>query len=197
MLLHPGDVDARTFYKRLVEVVVPRPIGWVSTTSPDGVDNLAPYSFFNAVASDPPAVMFSATRHRDGSPKHSARNAIALGEFVVNVATNDLAKKMNATSGTFDADASEFDAAGLTRCESIAVRPPGVAEARARLECRVVHHFDVGNATAVVGEVVALFADDGVLSGDAIDPAKLDAVGRMGGPDYCRTRDRFSLGRPG
>ena len=197
MLLHPGDVDARTFYKRMTELVVPRPIGWVSTTSPDGVDNLAPYSFFNAVAADPPTVMFSATRGRDGSPKHSARNALALGEFVVNVVTDDLAEKMNATSGSFDADASEFDIVGLTRRASAVVRPPGVAEAKARLECRVVHHFDLPSATVVFGEIVALFADDSIFTGDAIDPAKLDAVGRLGGLDYCRTRDRFSLDRPG
>ncbi len=203
MLIDPAALEPREFYQHLTRVVVPRPIGWISTTSPDGVDNVAPYSFFNAVCARPPTVFFSGSRDRDGNQKHSARHALARGEFVVNIVQGKLGERMNATSGTFDEDVSEFDAVGLTRgaCEVVGV--PRVAEADVSLECRVSKSFDLGDGgpmsvTLVFGEIVRMHVSDAILGDDGrADPDKLDALGRMGGSVYTRTQDRLDYERPG
>ncbi len=200
MTIDPATTEIGDFYQLLSSLVVPRPIGWISTTSRDGVDNLAPYSFFNAVAANPPAVMFSGTRGGDGRHKDSVQNALDTGEFVTNAVTVELAEQMNRTSASVAAGESEFDVAGLERVASGRVRPPGVMRSPARMECRVIHHFDVGtgprSATVVVGEVLLLHTGEGLLVDGAFDAGRLDAVGRLGGSDYATTRDRFALSRP-
>ena len=203
MLIDPAALEPREFYQHLVRVVVPRPIGWISTTSPDGVDNLAPYSFFNAVCADPPTVFFSGSRDRHGNQKHSVDHALARGEFVVNIVQDKLGEQMNRTSGTFAEDESEFDAAGLTRARCEVVTPPRVAEADVSLECRVSKSFDLGDGgpmsvTLVFGEIVRMHVSDAILGPDGrADPDKLDALGRMGGSVYTRTRERLEYDRPG
>ena len=182
-------------YSTLAAGVVPRPIAWVSST--DGsVDNLAPFSFFNVVGIKPPIVAFAPVDSRDGL-KDTARNVRETEEFVVNVVTEDLVEAMNETSGTFPEDVSEFDAVGIERGESVAVAPPRVADAEVAFEC-VLHDFeDIGASTLVLGRVVHVHLDDGVLrEGEKLDVNKLDAVGRLAGGLYCRTGDRFEIERP-
>lgn len=131
-------------------LVVPRPIGWISTVSTDGHVNLAPYSFFNGVAYAPPQVMFSMTEiHADGSGhrKDSMRNALETGEFVVNVATWALREQLNLTSTPAPHGIDEFDVAGLTRGECHLVAAPRIAESPASLECRVVTHVELRSPT--------------------------------------------------
>ncbi len=168
-------------YRTMTSLVVPRPIGWISTVGADGRDNLAPFSFFNAVSGRPPVVMFSASR-RDGRPKDSARFALETGEFVANLVTESVMERMDATSASVEG--SEFDAVGVERAPAEAVAPPRVADAAACLECEVVESLQVGTNTVVFGEVRHLFVDDALLTDGRVDARKVDAVGRLGGPFY-------------
>ncbi|MFB6172529.1 MAG: flavin reductase family protein [Haloarculaceae archaeon] len=189
------DVDTGTVYRTLSGAVVPRPIGWISTTSEAGVDNLAPYSFFNVVSIAPPVVMFAPIDGEDGL-KDTPRNVLDTEEFVVNVVTADLAEAMNATSATLPEGESEFDHADLDRAPSAAVAPPRVAAAQVHFECELFDFVDVGVASLVLGRVVHAHVADGVTTDGKLDVQKLDALGRLAGSYYARTRDRFSLERP-
>jgi flavin reductase (DIM6/NTAB) family NADH-FMN oxidoreductase RutF len=195
-----ADLDVTNCYKLLTGLVTPRPIGWIGTTGTDGTHNLAPYSFFNAVSADPPTVLFSV-----GVADHvkdSAVNAVASGEFTVNIVTDETAEAMNVTAGEHPPHVSEFDIAGLTPMPATLVNAPLVAEATAKLECRVSHVHDIGPDGAasnrvIFGEVVAIHVADRVLDGTRILPAELRAVGRLAGSGYARTGDSlFELSRP-
>lgn len=186
-------------YKLVTGLVVPRPIGWIGSTSPEGVNNLAPYSFFNAVSGDPPTVVF-APGAGPGTRKDTADNVRASGEFTVNVVTDEVAEAMNATSAGLPADVDEFANAGLTAVEGVVVGAPRVAEAKAQMECRVTHQLHVGRegggSWLFVGEVVAFHVNEDLLDGTRIDQAGLAAVGRHVGNMYSRTHDLFTLVRP-
>jgi flavin reductase (DIM6/NTAB) family NADH-FMN oxidoreductase RutF len=192
-----GPVDT---YKLLTGLVVPRPIGWIGTVDADGRPNLAPYSFFNAVCAEPPTILFSAGRGPSGE-KDSLVNARATGTFTWNLVDRSTAEAMNQSSAPLDHGHSEFDFAGLTPTPSVDIPAPGVAEARAVFECRVVQTVDLGGPPAanvvVFGEVVRFHVDDEILDGTRVDFDALDAVGRLAGSAYATTRDRFTLDRPG
>lgn len=176
-----ADAHADAMYRTLTSLVVPRPIGWISTVGADGRDNLAPFSYFNAVSSRPPIVMFSAGR-RDGRPKDSARFAPQTGEFVANLVTESLLEPMDATSAGITG--SEFDAVGIERAPARTVEPPRVADALACLECGVVDSVSVGANTVVFGEVEHVYVDESLLIDGKVDTRKVDAVGRLGGAFY-------------
>lgn len=191
------DTENRENYKLLSGLIVPRPIGWIGTRRDDDSYNLAPFSFFNVIAANPPTVIFSAGRHPD-RPKDSVAFAEQTGEFSVNVVSEETAAAMNVTSGTFTADDDEFAIAGLTAVTGIKIDAPMVAESPANLECRVVTILDLGERTrAVVGEVLAIHVWEDALDGTRVDNDVLAAVGRMAGNTYISTRDRFELSRPG
>lgn len=203
-------------YKLLIGSITPRPIAFVSTLSAhpsgDGTPNLAPYSFFNAIGADPMTVMFCPANNADGSMKDSMRNAMppseteseggpdgGLGEFVVNLATEAYQQQMAATAEALPHGVSEFDFAGLTTAPSRIVRPPRLAESPVSFECRTTHVVRTnGNSphagNMVVGEVVWVHVAEGLINERMhVDADKLSTIGRMGGADYCRTRDRFSM----
>lgn len=185
-------------YKLMIGAIVPRPIGFISTISPEGHYNLAPFSFFTAICSDPPVVCFaSGTRN---PPKHSLANARATGEFVVNIVTEEIADQMNLCAGDYPADTDEFAISRLTPVSSHLVRPPCVLESPVNMECRVLQIVDVSTRPAggslVIGEIVHFHIDSSMLNNMRIDPDKLRAIGRMGGNGYSRTRDRFEMNRP-
>ncbi len=185
-------------YKLLSGLIVPRPIGWIGTTRDDGTYNLAPFSFFNVVSSNPPTVLFSGGRHPD-RPKDSVAFAESTGEFTVNIVSEDVAEAMNVTAGRFTSADDEFAIAGLTPMPGVKVGAPMVAESPANLECTVTQVLDVGpeaRTRIVIGEVVALHVRDDLLDGTRIDADALRAVGRMAGASYIRTVDRFELTRP-
>ncbi len=186
-------------YKLMTGLVVPRPIGWIGSTSADGVNNLAPYSFFNAVSGDPPTVVFSPGAG-SGTRKDTADNVAATGEFTVNIVTEEVAEAMNATSAGLPADADEFVHAGLTAVPGVVVDAPLVAEAKAQMECRMTHRLHVGREGGgnwlFVGEVVAFHINGDLLDGTRIDQAALAAIGRHAGSFYSTTRDLFSMIRP-
>lgn len=185
----------------MVQVIVPRPIAWVSTRSPDGIDNLAPFSYFTGVGSRPPTLLFCPANRRDGQPKDTMANIMATGEFVVNVVTDELACEMNSTAVEAAADESEFEIVGLEMSESQRVDVARVSRSPVQMECRLRDLIHVGKgpggANIVLGDVLLMHIDPAVTdAGGFVDPALLDAVGRMGGLDYCRTRERFELPRP-
>ena len=201
MDLDTASADVVAVYQALVGLVTPRPIAWVTTLSPAGVVNLAPFSFFNAFGANPPVVVFSPTRRRDGSKKDTLLNVEATGEFVVNVATAELAGAVNLTAKEIRPDESEVTLAGLHTTPSVKVRPPRVAESPAHLECRVRQIVPVGDgpisAALVIGEVVAIHVRDDVLDpAGRPDPRKLRTVARLGGDFWCHTSDLFELKRP-
>ena len=178
-------------------LVAPRPIGWISTRSETGIDNLAPYSFFNAISDTPPIVCFSSGGHKD-----SAANAIATGVFAVNLVSAALAEAMNMTSASVGPEVSEFDLAGLDReeCEDIAVS--SVRLAPAVLECRVTDHFHPrgldgpSQSIVVLGQVVRIrIAEDHVRDG-LFDNRKAALVARLGYMDYSASDEVFEMQRP-
>lgn len=186
-------------YKLLSGLVVPRPIGWIGTRREDGTFNLAPFSFFNVVSTNPPTVLFSGGRHSD-RPKDSVTLAEIAGEFTVNIVSESVAEAMNITAGSYTAEDDEFAIAGLTPAVGEVVGAPMVAESPANLECRVVDILDLGHGPTtrvVVGQVLVIHVLEEVLDGTRIDNDALRAIGRMAGNTYIHTRDRFEIRRPG
>lgn len=174
--LDPQDLGRGAFYRLLTTVVVPRPIAWVSTTSAEGVDNLAPHSFFTVAGTDPPVVQFTSTSHKD-----SLRNVEATGEMVVHLCPETLFEQVNATGTDFPPEVSEFDAVGLTREPSLRVRPPRVAESPVALECVLHATVPVGRSTLVLGRVVHAAIDEAVLADDGLpDVELLRPLSRLG-----------------
>ncbi len=201
MIIRPENAGPRDLYKLLIGLVVPRPIAWVSTVGRDGIFNLAPYSFFNAVSADPPVVCFAPSRRPTGdNRKDTLRNIEDSGEFVVNMVSEDLAEAMNHTSAEVGPEISEFDLAGVTPEPATLVGAPMVKEARAKMECKLRQIIPMGDRPTsgmlVLGDVVCFHLAEELVDDFRIDPDKLQAVGRMGGMAYARTRDRFELIRP-
>lgn len=165
----PGELGARSFYKLTTSLLIPRPIAWVSTRSEDGVDNLAPHSFFTCSCTDPPVLQFTSVGVKD-----TLRNCDATGEFVISLASEPMLEEVNRTATDFPAEQSEFERVGVEAEESECVGPPRVAEAPASFECRVIDQVSFGNSTVVFGEVLLAVVDEGVLGEDGL--ARPDAV---------------------
>lgn len=202
MEFHTADLPHRELYKLLTGCVVPRPIAWVSSINAAGQPNLAPYSFFNAVCSNPPTLLFCASvRGTDGGQKDTLHNVQATGEFVVNFVTEALAEQMNLTATEFPPAVNEFEAAGLTPAPSVLVKPPRVAESPINFECRLqqlvpISH-EIGGATIVIGTILHMHIDDSIYrDNNYIDMAAYHPIGRLAGASYSRTRDLFNLRRP-
>jgi flavin reductase (DIM6/NTAB) family NADH-FMN oxidoreductase RutF len=184
-------------------LVAPRPIGWISSADQEGNVNLAPFSFFNAVAYSPPQVMFAASGyHADGGLKDSVRNIQETREFVVNIVTWSLREAMNATSASASKGTDEFDLAGLEKEPSELVAPPRVKASPAHLECRYTQTVELARASenaanlVVFGEVVGIHINDDILVDGLVDIEKADVVGRLGYMDYVRVNDIFTMERP-
>ena len=171
-------------YPLLNSVVVPRPIAWVSTRSRDGVDNLAPHSFFTVSSVNPPVVQFTSVGAKD-----SLRNAQETGEFVVAACTEELVEQVNRTGTDYPSGVSEFDAVGLTREPSRLVGAPRVAESPVNLECRVVgrHVFGDGPGASIVvfGEVVWAVVDERVIERDRPEIRLLRPIARLGADEWA------------
>ncbi len=198
LAVDPASTPAANTYKLLIGSVVPRPIAFVSTVSADGVLNLAPFSFFNVICASPPVVSFACGARVP--PKDTLANVRATGEFVVNIVTEEIAERMNLCSGEYQAGVDEFQVSGLTPGASEVVRPPAVRESPINMECKVLQIIDVSTrpmgGSLVIGEVVRFHIERALFENFRIDPARLQAIGRMGGNGYTRTRDRFDMIRP-
>lgn len=201
MEIDPQETSQKNIYKILTGAVIPRPIGWVSSISEDGVPNLAPFSFFNAVGEDPPHVMFSTVRTGDKN-KDTLNNVLATKQFVVNMATEDLVEAMNATSIELPPDGNEFEYAGLTPIPSVKVKPFRVKECAITFECELVHHYSLedhknGGATIMVGRIVMFHVDESVLLDDyKINMETYKPVARLAGSNYSKLGEIFSIKRP-
>lgn len=201
MQVDPAQVSPMALYQYLVGIVTPRPIAWVTTLSPQGVVNLAPFSFFNLFGANPPIVVFSPTLKRDGSKKDTLRNLERLGECVIHAATASLAERVNLTSRELPPEESEVGLAGLTTVASVKVHPPRIAESPTALECVVRQILSFGTGpiapNLVIAEVVLVHIAEEVLDGcGGVDPRRLQTVARLGGHYWCRTTDLFELPRP-
>ncbi|WP_299166879.1 flavin reductase family protein [uncultured Arthrobacter sp.] len=181
---------AAAFYKLLTATVVPRPIAWVASTSGDGVDNLAPHSFFTVASTDPPIIQFTSVGEKD-----SLRNIRATREFTVNFTPENLFERINATATAFGPEVSEFDAAGLQREPSTFINTPRVHESPIALECRLRSLVPVGNCTLVLGEVVHAAISEHVLDGDHPRADLLKPLSRLGRNEWGTLGDVRQIDR--
>jgi flavin reductase (DIM6/NTAB) family NADH-FMN oxidoreductase RutF len=202
MEINPAALPHQSVYKILTGSVLPRPIGWISSVDLQDRPNLAPFSFFNVVCSNPPTVLFCPLiRGIDGNKKDTLSNVRATNEFVVNIVTERLLPAMNASSVEALPGFNEFEFAGLTPAASTVVRPPRVAESPIHFECKVREIIDIndapGGGSIVIGTIVHIHVEDGVLLGeDKINLSALQPVGRLAGGAYSRVTDIIELERP-
>lgn len=201
-IINPGEHAPSDIYKLMIGMIVPRPIAFVSTVDAAGVRNLAPFSYFTGCSTNPPVVCFCAAVRSGPRPqKDTLLNVEATGEFVVNIVSEEFAEQMNMTSAEAPPDVDEFAYSGLTPLASDLVRPARVAESKIHMECRLRQIVRVsdkpGGGNLVLGDVLRFHVREEVLLETyKIDPDKLNAIGRMGGPTYTRTHDRFDMQRP-
>ena len=184
-------------------LVVPRPIGWISSQDRNGVVNLAPYSFFNGVATEPPTVMFSSNGvHSEGSYKDSVKNVRDTGEFVCNLATWETREAMNTTSAMVARSVDEFELSGLTPVPSELVKPPRVKESPVHLECTYLQTVELPcdkpeqSNLVVFGQVIGIHIDDSIISDGMIDMNVFKPIARLGYFDYSVVDNVFTMRRP-
>ena len=195
------EISFQERYKLLIGSIVPRPIGFISTISSSGVYNVAPFSFFNGVCSEPMTVLFCPViRGSDGEEKDTLKNIKATNEFVVNIVSEDFASEMNQCSAEYPALVDEFKESGLTSIPAKLVKPPLVKESKINMECKLLHLVEIGKkpgaGSVVIGEVVYVHVSEDVYKDGKIILNKLKPIGRLGGTDYCRVTDIFSIPRP-
>jgi len=197
-----GHREAGLKHNPFQALVTPRPIGWISTLSKDGVANLSPFSYFNSISSEPPAVMFTASsEHLEGGEKDSLRNARETGEFVFNLCTEELGRQMNDSSTMAPRNIDEFEVAGLTKAPSRIVKAPRVAESPVHLECQVIHIMKIplgekSNSHMVMGRVVAVHIRDDLIINGRFDTVKARPMSRLGYFDYSVVKDSLEMLRP-
>jgi flavin reductase (DIM6/NTAB) family NADH-FMN oxidoreductase RutF len=200
--IDPATADPAEVYSLLVGCVVPRPIAFVSSLSPGGVANLAPFSFFNAGGAHPPSLVFSPVTSGAGRDKDTLNNVRATREYVVHISPWVLREKMNQASADYPPDVSEFEMAGFTKAPSVKVKPWRAAECPVAMECRLFQIVEHGSgplrANYVIGEVVYFHIAESLFVNGRIDSGALDAIGRLGGPLYTHVTKEsvFNLPRP-
>jgi flavin reductase (DIM6/NTAB) family NADH-FMN oxidoreductase RutF len=201
LIINPSEHDFRDIYKLMVGTIVPRPIAFVSSIDAGGIRNLAPFSFFTAISANPPVVCFAPmVRSSDGTQKDTLRNIEATKEFVINIVSESFAVQMNICSTDFPPGVDEFEQSGLTPVGSDLVKPARVGESLVNMECSLLQIVRVSSkplgGSLVLGEVLRFHLRDEIFDRFRIDPDLLKPIGRMGGPTFTRTTDRFDLIRP-
>ncbi len=200
MQFDPNELDYSAVYKLLTGAVIPRPIGWISSVSEEGINNLAPFSYFNAVGDDPPHVMF-ATGRGNNTNKDTLNNVLANKQFVVNMVTESLAEQMNTTAQSVPHDVDEFELAGVTPLASVKIKPMRVKESPVTFECELVHHYFLedhkhGGACIVIGRIVMMHFDDEVLlENHKINLETYKPISRLAGSHYAKLGELFSIKR--
>ena len=194
-----ADISARQAYKVMIGTVVPRPIAWVTTVSPDGIVNAAPYSFFNCLSADPPILALGVENKPDLSFKDTADNIRRTEVFTVNIVDIANVAAMAATAAPFDPEVDELEMAGLTAVPGTTIPCPRIAEAPVAFECR--RHLSIAVSSAreiILGRIEMAHVREDIMDLETFytDPARLDAIGRMGGDGYCTTRQVFDLPTP-
>ncbi len=200
MEFNPDTLEASAIYKLLTSSIIPRPIGWISTIDENGINNLAPFSYFNAVGDDPPHVMFS-TVCGNNTNKDTLNNVLANKQFVVNMVTEALVEQMNATSQAVPSNVDEFELVGLTPIASTKIKPMRVKESPITFECEMVHHYFLenhkqGGACIVIGRIVMMHIDKSVLLDNyKINMETYKPVARLAGSNYIKIGEMFSIKR--
>jgi flavin reductase (DIM6/NTAB) family NADH-FMN oxidoreductase RutF len=203
VLIDPAQNSNQDNYKLIIGSVVPRPIAFVSSQSRDGALNLAPFSFFTGVCSNPPTILFCPmVRGSDAHKKDTLLNIEETGEYVVNVVSEDIVAQMNQTAAEFPREVNEFEEAGLTPSSSIIVKPPRVLESPLSMECKLQQVIPVGDGAVgsgfvVLGTVVRFHIREDLYSAGRIDTLGLKPVSRLAGAAYAPVHDIFELQRPG
>ena len=193
---HPFKIDP---YKALV---LPRPIGWISSLSKKGIPNLAPYSYFNAVADEPPQVMFCSNGDSAyGGYKDSLTNILSTKEFVVNFATANTRNAMNISSSNYKPNEDEFVAAKLKKRKSKLVKPPSVNDSPVNLECKLLKTLKLKTntkkiSTMVIGEIIGIYINNKFIKNGRIDSVSMRYISRMGYSEYSTISSKFNLKRP-
>lgn len=201
MIIDPGKQSFGDNYKLIIGAIVPRPIAFVSSVADDGTANLAPFSFFNGVCSNPPTLMFAPVcRAHDGMEKDTLGNIRQNGEFAVNIVSEDIAEQMVACSTDYPPDVDEFQVSGLTQAPCQRIRPPRVAQSRISFECKLNQIVQIGDGSPgsghiVIGTIVLFHIADDLYQDGRIDLAALQPVGRLAGNGYTRTTDNFTITR--
>jgi flavin reductase (DIM6/NTAB) family NADH-FMN oxidoreductase RutF len=200
MEFNPNDLETKAIYKLLTGTIIPRPIAWVSTVDDNGINNLAPFSYFNMVGDDPPHIMFS-TRRDDNSNKDTLNNILTNKQFVVNMVIESLTEQMNATAQSVPSVVDEFDLVGVTPVPSVLVKPMRVKESPIHLECELVHHYFLenhkqGGACVIIGRIVHMHFDDNVILEDyKINLETYKPISRLAGSNYSKIGEIFSVKR--
>ena len=200
MQFDPNELDYSAVYKLLTGAIIPRPIGWISSISEDGINNLAPFSYFNAVGDDPPHVMFSVGRGNDIN-KDTLNNVLNTKQFVVNMVTEVLAEKMNLTAQSVPSHVDEFTLAHIDSIQSIKVKPLRVKESPITFECELVHHYFLedhknGGACIIIGRIVMMHFDESVLMDNyKINLESYKPIARLAGSNYAKIGELFSVKR--
>jgi flavin reductase (DIM6/NTAB) family NADH-FMN oxidoreductase RutF len=194
MEIRPSDLSAQEAYKLVTGIVVPRPIAWVTTLSPDGIVNLAPFSAFTFVSPKPPMLAIS-VGHRAGTYKDTARNILQTEEFVVHIADQPLIEQVHASAVEYPPEVSELEELGLVAVPSREVAPPRIEAAPVALECRLRHCMEFGETRSrlIVGEVVTIHIRDGLVSNGKIDTRALNPIARIAGPTYATLGEIITL----
>ncbi len=200
MEFNPEILDTRAIYKLLTGAIIPRPIAWISTINEAGINNLAPFSYFNMVGDDPPHVMFS-TRRDNNSNKDTLNNVLSVKQFVVNMVTEPLVEQMNSSAQAVPEEIDEFDMVGVTPIASSLVKPMLVKESLVNFECELVHHYFLedhkqGGACVIIGRVVRMHFDESVLLEDyKINMEIYKPIARLAGSNYSKIGEVFSIKR--
>ncbi len=200
MQFETQKTDPSVLYKLLTGIIIPRPIGWISTIDRNGINNLAPFSYFNMVSHDPPCIMFSTARDNNKN-KDTLNNVLSNGEFVVNLATLDTVESMNATSAAVPADVDEFELTNLTPMDSVFIKPKRVKESPIHLECEMIHHYFMdnnngGGACIVIGKIKTIHIDDAILmENNRINLEVYKPIARLAGSNYSTLGELFSIKR--
>jgi len=195
MLFDPAALPPREMYRLLISSIAPRPIAFVTTLSRAGVSNLAPFSFFNGVSSEPPVLSLAIARKRDGSKKDTWTNIEETGEFVVNVVVPELMDAVIVGARDLPHGVSELELSKEPTLPSLKVKPPRLANSPVQLECTLLRIVEVEETGLILGRVVMAHAKDEVVSDGRVDPRKLTFVGRLGGDSYCRVDTLFERKR--
>lgn len=200
MEFNPDTLEASAIYKLLTGSIIPRPIGWISTIDENGINNLAPFSYFNMIGDDPPHVMFS-TRRDNNTNKDTLNNVLTNKQFVVNMVTEDLIEQMNATAQVVPAEVDEFELVGLTPIASTKIKPNRVKESPIQFECEMVHNYFLedhkqGGACIIIGRIVMMHIDESVLLENyKINMETYKPVARLAGSNYSKIGEVFSIKR--
>lgn len=200
MQFDPNEMEHAAVYKLLTGSIIPRPIAWVSSISENDINNLAPFSYFNAVGDDPPHLMFS-TGRGNNTNKDTLNNILANKQFVVNMVTEELTEQMNATAQSVHADVDEFELAGVTPIASQKIKPMRVKESPIHFECELVHHYFLeghknGGACVLIGRIILMHINDELLLDNyKINPETYKPIARLAGAGYSKIGEIFSVKR--